>query len=102
MGHVRRVRALELLLLAVLAGEKLLLYDERAVIRDYHVRWIPFDHIGGEMVFWLPFSLVDDLNHFRSYKIVRKIHINPKLVTLALHRLLNVEGSSLGSSEVIV
>lgn len=88
---ITRVMILTIFESAILAGIQFLLYAAKWKALDYFDRSLQFYHVRGSTLFPLPTALVIILSHFGSYKAAESVHMDPALVTLAYHRVTEID-----------
>lgn len=80
--------------LAVLAAFQFVLYAAEGAAPDYSVESLHFDHVGGAMLFRLPAPIWNALSHFGFYKVVKRLRMDPVLVSVSLYRVTGIDWSS--------
>lgn len=91
VDDIRRVIILVIFEFAMTVAVYFLLYATKEAVPDYNVGYPRFDYVGGAMLFWLPFSLVNVLSHFGFCKISEKMCMDPVLAALASRRVTEVD-----------
>lgn len=80
--------------LTILAAVQILHHAAEGAMTDYYVWLLRTDHVGGGMLFWSPFYLINVLSHFEFFEIDERVPMNPVLAALAFTRMTEIDWSS--------
>lgn len=76
---------------AVLAAVQFFLYAVEGVTPDYYVGSSYFDNVEGDILSWVPTTLVNVLSHSGSYRVADKVCTDPVLVSMAFHCVSEID-----------